>query len=88
MKRDAAYDGDGTNAASNFSDTDTTSGTTVNGYEWKEASATQTPIAASVSPNGFVEDEALILKFAGAISLVAPFGSYSVQADFVAVPTY
>ncbi len=87
LVRNASYDGDGTNAASNFSDTDTTSGTTTNGYAWDETGTAQ-PIAASSNPNGFVEDEALILKFAAGIALVAPFGSYSVQADFVAVPVY
>lgn len=84
MVRNTSYDGDGTNTVN---DTDTTAGTTVNGYAWDET-GTARAIAASSNPNGFVEDEALLLKFAGAIALVAPFGTYSVQADFVAVPVY
>ncbi len=86
LQRAANYDGDGTTGGTNFTDTDTVSSTT-SGYAWDESGALQ-PIASSTNPNGFVEDEALILKFAATIALVAPFGSYSVQADFVAVPTY
>lgn len=84
LVRDASYDGNGTNTVN---DTTSTASTTTNQYAWDET-GTSHAIAASSSPNGFVEDEALILKFAAAVALVAPFGSYSVQADFVAVPTY
>ncbi len=85
LRRNASYDGNGTNSVN---DSTSTTSSTTNEYAWIETANTQTAIAASTNPTGFVEDEALILKFAAGIALVAPFGSYSVQADFVAVPVY
>jgi hypothetical protein len=55
-----------------------------NGYAWVESGAA-TLIASSST---VVDDEALILKFAATPSIVTPFGSYTAQADFIAVPTF
>ncbi len=82
--RNSSYDGDGTNNATNFSDTDTVSGTTTNGYAWED-DGTITQIASSTT---YVDDEALLLKFAATNALITPFGTYSVQTDFIAVSTY
>lgn len=84
LVRDAAYDGDGTNNATNFNDTNTVTGTTNNGYAWED-DGTITQIAASTT---YVDDEALLLKFAATSALITPFGTYSVQTDFIAVTTY
>lgn len=84
LVRDAAYDGDGTNNATNFTDTNTIAGTTTNGYAWED-DGTITQIAASTT---YVDDEALLLKFAATSALITPFGTYNVQTDFIAVTTY
>ncbi len=85
LVRDAAYDGDGTASnVTNFSDTGVVSGTTTSGYAWDETGAFD-QIAASTT---YVDDEALLLKFAATSALITPFGSYTVQTDFVAVTTY
>jgi hypothetical protein len=85
LSRNAAYDGDGTLNATQFTnDIDQITGTSQNGYEWIE-SGTVTPIA---SASTVVDDEALILKFAASSNNITPFGAYSVQADFIAVPSY
>jgi hypothetical protein len=57
---------------------------TSNGFAWVE-SGTATQIASST---GAVDDEALILKFAGTPSITTPFGTYNAQSDYIAVPTY
>ena len=60
-----------------------------NGFAWVEAPNTVTTIASSASSTiKQIDDEALILKFAATSNIITPFGSYSVQADFVATPTY
>jgi hypothetical protein len=59
-----------------------------NGFAWDE-SGTAREIASSASSTiPQVDDEALILKFAATSNIITPFGAYSVQADFIAVPTY
>lgn len=57
---------------------------TCNGFAWDET-GTAEQIASSTT---VVDDEALILKFAATPSITTPFGAYSAQADFIAVPTY
>jgi hypothetical protein len=57
---------------------------TTNGFAWVET-GTATQIASSTSA---VDDEALILKFAATPSITTPFGSYTAQSDYIAVPTY
>lgn len=84
LARNASYDGDGTNAATNFNDTNTVAGTTTNQYAWEDDGSI-TQIAASTT---YVDDEALLLKFAATSALITPFGTYNVQTDFIAVTTY
>jgi hypothetical protein len=57
---------------------------TSNGFAWVESGAS-TQIASSASA---VDDEALILKFAATPSITTPFGTYTAQTDYIAVPTY
>jgi len=61
---------------------------TTNGFAWEESS-TSTVIASSASsPIKQIDDEALILAFAATPAITTPFGAYSVQADFVATPSF
>jgi len=58
------------------------------GFAWVE-DGTATNIASSAASTvKQVDDEALILKFAGTPSITTPFGRYAAQTDFIAVPTY
>ncbi len=84
LVRDADYDGDGTNNATNFNDTNAVAGTTTNQYAWVD-DGTITQIAASST---YVDDEALLLKLAATSALITPFGTYTVPIDFIAVTTY
>ena len=84
LVRNVSYDGDGTNAATNFNDTNTVAGTTANQYAWEDDGSI-TQIAASST---YVDDETLLLKFAATSALITPFGTYNVQTDFIAVTTY
>lgn len=87
LVRDASYDGDGT-ATYETTDVDLIDGPTLNGYAWDE-SGTAVPIASSAASTiKQVDDEALILKFAGHPLITTPFGTYQAQADFIAVSTY
>jgi hypothetical protein len=58
------------------------------GFAWDESGSTQTIASSAASTIKQVDDEALILNFAATPSITTPFGSYTVQADFIAVPTY
>jgi hypothetical protein len=61
---------------------------TDNGFAWVEG-GTSTVIASSASsPIKQIDDEALILSFAATPAITTPFGAYSVQADFVATPSF
>jgi hypothetical protein len=82
LVRAADYDGTGSNTYP--TDTDVVAGTTNAGYAWDETGT----IANIANSSTYVDDEALILKFAGTSSITTPFGSYSVATDFIAVPTY
>ncbi len=85
LSRNANYNGDNTLSATQFSaDIDQITGTSQNSYAWDESGTVQ----AIASASSVVDDEALILKFAATSSNVTPFGAYSVQADFIAVPSY
>ena len=81
--RNANYDGTGANTYP-ATDVDQIGGTTAAGYAWDETGTIQTIASSST----YVDDEALILKFAATSNLITPFGSYSVKTDFIAVPTY
>lgn len=82
LTRNANYDGTGANTYP--TDSDQIAGPTNAGYAWDETGTVQ-QIASSST---VVDDEAMILKFAATSGVVTPFGAYSVQADFIAVPTY
>lgn len=82
LTRDSNYDGNGTNTYT--TDSGTVAGPTNQGYAWVDSGAS-TQIASSTQP---VDDESLILKFASTPAITTPFGSYAVQTDFIAVPTY
>ena len=71
--RDGQYDGNGGN----------TYGAS-QGYAWDESGN----FDVLASSSNVVDDESLIIKMAGSISSVTPAGTYSVSADFVAVPSY
>lgn len=66
-------------------DTCNTSGS---GFAWDETGTAEEIASSTASATPQVDDEALILKFAATSNIITPFGSYSVQADFIAVPTY
>jgi hypothetical protein len=85
LTRDANYDGTGLNTYP--TDTNLVAGTTNAGYAWDETGTPDT-IASSSSPNGPVDREALILKFAATPNVVTPAGIYTALADFVATPTF
>ncbi len=57
---------------------------TANGFAWVESGAA-TQIASATTA---VDDEALILKFAATPSITTPFGTYTAQSDYIAVPTF
>ena len=54
------------------------------GYAW-DISGSLVNIANASGPT---DDEALILKFAAVAAITTPTGSYTVQGDFIATPTY
>jgi len=60
---------------------------TSNGFAWVE-SGTATQIADTPGATKVIDDEALVLRFASISAITTPFGSYTAQADFIAVPTY
>ncbi len=75
LQRDTQYDGLGSN---------TYGSSNAQGFAWDET-GTLDQIASS---SGAVDDESLILIFAATPNAVTPTGSYSTQADFIAVATY
>jgi hypothetical protein len=58
------------------------------GYAWDESGSAVTIASSTASPIKQVDDEALIMHFAATPTITTPFGSYSVQADFIAIPGY
>jgi hypothetical protein len=86
LKRNANYNCQGTDVYIS-TEHDQITGTSGCSYAWDETGTTQT-IASSTSPNGPVDKEALILKFAATPNIVTPTGSYTAKADFVATPTF
>ena len=76
LLRNSAYDADAGNA---FND-----GSASGGYAWNETSTAAT-IARSTT---VVDDEALILKFAGTANITTPTGSYGVTTTYIATATF
>jgi hypothetical protein len=58
------------------------------GFAWDESGSSVLIASSASSTVKQVDDEALILAFAATPSITTPFGSYTVQADFIAVPTF
>lgn len=58
------------------------------GFAWDESGSATTIASSTSSSIKQIDDEALILVFAATPAITTPFGAYSVQADFVAVPGY
>jgi hypothetical protein len=86
LVRDADYDGNGGNTYP--TDSGTVSGTTNAGYAWDPSGSFDQIASSTGSTTKVVDDEALILKFAATPSITTPTGSYTAQADFIAVATY
>ncbi len=74
-------------SGNNFCNLDTCN-TAGSGFAWDETGTAEEIASSTASATPQVDDEALILKFAATSNIITPFGSYSVQADFIAVPTY
>lgn len=88
LVRQSNYNGDGSTNTYTAEANQAVTTTTTNKYAWDE-SGSAIPIASSASSaTKVVDDEALILKFAGTPSITTPFGSYTAKADFTAVATY
>ena len=79
LVRDTAYDGAGTNTYT------TGAG---NGFAWDDTGTADRIASSAGSAVKVIDDEALILKFAATSSITTPTGSYIVQADFIATPTF
>lgn len=84
--RDTNYNCQGSNTYI-VAEHDQITGTSGCSYAWDETGTSDT-IASSTSPNGPVDKEALILKFAATPNIITPTGSYTAKADFVATPTF
>lgn len=61
---------------------------TSNGFAWDEDGSSTIIASSAASSVPQVDDEALMIKFAGTPEITTPFGRYAVQTDFTAVPTY
>lgn len=59
-----------------------------NGFAWDETGAAVNIASSATSTVKQVDDEAIIMKYAATPSITTPFGPYSAQTDFIAVPTY
>jgi hypothetical protein len=59
-----------------------------NGFAWDETGAAVNIASSASSTVKQIDDEALIMKYAATPSITTPFGPYSAQTDFIAVPTY
>ena len=88
LVRDAQYDGDGTNNATNFDDDDQVTPPTTSGYAWDQTGTADTIASSTGSSTKVIDDEALILKFAAYSAITTPFGTYTARADFISIATY
>ena len=86
LQRDTAYDGNGANTYS--AEADQVAGTTANGFAWDDTGTADRIASSGSSTVKVIDDEALILKFAATAAATTPTGSYTVQADFIATPTF
>jgi hypothetical protein len=93
LRRDGAYDGNGTTGAGSTTygaeSSDQVAGTTADGFAWDANPANTVTIATSTGSSiKVIDDEAMILKFAATSGITTPTGSYTVQADFIATATF
>jgi hypothetical protein len=79
LARDTEYDGAGSN---------TYTAGAGNNYAWDDSGNADRIASSAGSAVKVVDDEALILKFAATSAITTPTGSYTVQADFIATPTF
>jgi hypothetical protein len=79
LVRDAEYDGAGTN---------TYTAGAGNNYAWDDTGTADRIASSAGSSVKVVDDEAMILKFAATSAITTPTGAYTVQADFIATPTF
>ena len=79
LVRDAEYDGDGSNTYQTG---------TANNFAWDDTGTADRIASSAGSSVKVVDDEAMILKFAATSSITTPTGQYTVQADFIATPTF
>ncbi len=79
--------GSGTNkliASSGYIGNTTTAFGTNNGFAWQDNAST----AQLASSSGPVDDETIVLKFAGTPALTTPTGSYTVTSTYIATATF
>jgi hypothetical protein len=88
--RDNDYDGDlsGQNNTGYVTEAGSVAGTTVGEYAWKDTVGTDRIASSAGSSTKVVDDETMMLKFAATSSITTPTGQYTVQADFIATPTF
>jgi hypothetical protein len=79
LVRDTEYDGAGSN---------TYTAGAGNNYAWDDTGTADRIASSAGSAVKVVDDEAMILKFAATSAITTPTGSYTVQADFIATPTF
>jgi hypothetical protein len=79
LVRDAEYDGDGTN---------TYQAGNSNNFAWDDTGTADRIASSAGSAVKVVDDEAMVLKFGATSSITTPTGQYTVQADFIATPTF
>lgn len=58
------------------------------GFAWDETGTPESIASSTGSTTKVIDDEALIIKFAATPSITTPFGAYTAQSDFIAVPAY
>jgi len=86
LQRDAEFDGAG--AGVYVTDANQVAGATNGGYAWDATGAVDRIASSASSTVKVVDDEAMVLKFAGTAGITTPTGSYTVQADFLATATF
>lgn len=87
LVRDANYDGTGANTYPT-TDINQVTGATAAGYAWDDSGTSDEIASSTGSASKVIDDEAMILKFAAYSAITTPFGTYTAQADFIALATY
>ena len=79
LVRDTQYDGDGTNTYQTG---------VLNSFAWDDTGTADRIASSAGSSVKVIDDEAMVLKFAATTGITTPTGQYTVQADFIAIPTF